>query len=397
MKKVAMVVQRYGEEVNGGAELEARLYAERLAKHYDVTVFTTCAKDYQSWKNEYPEGEDSLNGVKILRFPNEEERELVEFGKIHRTLLEKLDRGNAHFDEAFLDKWFRMQGPYCPKLIQAIEDSKDEYSAFLFMTYLYYTTVYGVPKVAEKAILIPTAHDEPYLHIPTFQTVFRNVKAMFFNSRSEQKLVNEVFGTQKIPSAIGGCGVILPENIDMEGFRSRYTIPEEYIVYAGRVDVNKGCKELLSFLHSYNEKRKTAGKAPVPLVLIGKNAMNAEASEEVFPLGFVSDNDKYAAIKGAMFLVLPSLFESLSIAVLESFALQHPVLVNGVCATLKDHCLVSNGGLFYHDEKEFEACVDYLVSHPKEREVMGRNGEYYCFSQYDWDDIMHRLEWLIEL
>jgi len=397
VKKIAFIVQRYGKEVNGGAELEAKHYAERLKEHYEVTVFTTCAKDYLTWKNEYPEGEEMIDGVHVLRFPTVEERDVEEFRQVRTKILELLNREDDKIDDGMLDLWLRKQGPDCPALIDAIEKGKDDYDVFLFMTYLYYPTVYGIPKVKEKAILIPTAHDEPYLRLPVYRKLFKNVKGLFYNSRSEQTLVESLFEVKSIPSAVGGCGVMIPEDIDMQGFRNRYPIPDEYVVYAGRVDVVKGCRELLDFWHEYNEKRKALKKNIIPIVLIGKNAMDVEASDEVFPLGFVSDNDKYAAIQGSMFLTLPSPLESLSIAVLEAFSLNRPVLVNGNCLTLKDHCLYSNGGLFYHNYEEFEACMDYLTTHPREREELGKNGNYYCFCNYAWEDIMRRLERLIEL
>ncbi len=50
--KLAIVVQRYGRAINGGAELHARYLAEHLARHAEVEVLTTCASDYVSWRNE---------------------------------------------------------------------------------------------------------------------------------------------------------------------------------------------------------------------------------------------------------------------------------------------------------------------------------------------------------
>ena len=41
--KLAVVVQRYGADINGGAELHARYIAEHLARHAEVEVLTTCA------------------------------------------------------------------------------------------------------------------------------------------------------------------------------------------------------------------------------------------------------------------------------------------------------------------------------------------------------------------
>ena len=54
--KLAVVVQRYGLDINGGAELHARYVAEQLARHAEVEVLTTCARDYVTWRNELPAG-----------------------------------------------------------------------------------------------------------------------------------------------------------------------------------------------------------------------------------------------------------------------------------------------------------------------------------------------------
>jgi len=67
--RIAFVVQRYGTEILGGAEYACRLMAERLATKHDVEVLTTCARDYVTWKNEYPEGVDRVRGVTVRRLP----------------------------------------------------------------------------------------------------------------------------------------------------------------------------------------------------------------------------------------------------------------------------------------------------------------------------------------
>lgn len=75
-KKICCVVQRYGMEVNGGAELHCRQISERLTPFYDVEVLTTKAIDYMSWKDEYSEDEEILNSVKVRRFSVAVERNL---------------------------------------------------------------------------------------------------------------------------------------------------------------------------------------------------------------------------------------------------------------------------------------------------------------------------------
>ena len=49
MKKIGIIIQRYGKNVNGGAEVHARMIAEQLMNKYDVTILTSCAQDYISW------------------------------------------------------------------------------------------------------------------------------------------------------------------------------------------------------------------------------------------------------------------------------------------------------------------------------------------------------------
>ena len=66
--KLAVVVQRYGADINGGAELHARYVAEHLSQHAEVHVLTTCARDYVTWRDDYTPGTEMVNGVPVRRF-----------------------------------------------------------------------------------------------------------------------------------------------------------------------------------------------------------------------------------------------------------------------------------------------------------------------------------------
>ncbi len=68
-EKIAFVVGRYGKEINGGAELHCRMLAQRAAERYDIEILTTCIKDMVSKENSYPEGEETVDGILVRRFP----------------------------------------------------------------------------------------------------------------------------------------------------------------------------------------------------------------------------------------------------------------------------------------------------------------------------------------
>src|SRR5580692_6213090 len=74
--KLAIIVQRYGPEILGGSEYHCRLIAERMAERHQVEVLTTCAREYITWRNEYPEGQDRVRGVTVRRFANARTREI---------------------------------------------------------------------------------------------------------------------------------------------------------------------------------------------------------------------------------------------------------------------------------------------------------------------------------
>ena len=92
MKRIAIVNQRYGSEVNGGSEYYARLIAEHLNKYYNVEVLTTTARDYDTWDNYYDEGVEQINGVSICRFPVKHARNMRRF-----RVVNKITRILEHF------------------------------------------------------------------------------------------------------------------------------------------------------------------------------------------------------------------------------------------------------------------------------------------------------------
>ncbi len=388
MKRIALVNQRYGLEVNGGSEYYTRLIAERLASEFEVDVITTKALEYTTWENYYKADEEDINGVHVLRFPVEKLR-AKDFNEFNGRYL---NSGIANYNVETEEKWFEKQGPYSPAAINYIRENKDKYDIFIFVTYLYYLTVKGLPEVAEKSILIPTAHEEPFIHFKTYENFFKLPKAFVFLTDEEKALVQGLFDCKDKPCRVMGTGVEVPCEPDETGFRSKYGIEGDYIIYVGRIDEGKCCPELFRYFQEYKKRRPDSG---LKLVLMGKPVCEIPKDKDIISLGFVSEEDKFSGISGAKCLVLPSAFESLSISVLEAMTLSVPVIVNGVCEVLKGHCVKSNGGLYYTDYFEFEGVLDYIFSHPEEYSIMRRNAKAYIDSNYRWEVIMRNFSEMI--
>lgn len=386
MRKICFVVQRYGLEVNGGAELQCRQFAEKMSDRYDITVVTTKAIDYITWKNEYTDDEAVINGVKIRRFSTARERNINEFNTINKAFM----NGKLIFEKQERE-WIDKQGPYVPELIAYLKENKNHYDVFVFFTYLYYTTIIGIREVFDKAILVPEAHDEPFLKMKTYQRLFTLPKAIFYNTEEERQLIEGKFKNSFIKNDLGGAGIEISNCAISNSFREKYKL-DEYIVYVGRIDQGKNCDILFDYFRYY----KRNNKSNLKLVLMGKAVIDVPTDSDIVNLGFVSDEDKFNGIAESKILVLPSEFESLSIVVLEAFSLNVPVLVNGKCPVLKGHCQKSNGGLYYQGYYEFEGCLNYFLQHEKERILMGKNGKQYVDENYRWEIITKRFGELIE-
>lgn len=369
------MIQRYGEEVNGGAELHCRQVAERLSKYFEVEVITTCAIDYVTWKDEYPPVQEVLNGVTINRFTVDTPRNSGRFNKFSEKIFGKPHTKN---DEI---RWMELQGPYSTPLLEFITDNKDKYDSFIFFTYLYCTTYFGLPLVKDKAILVPTAHDEPPIYLGIFNELFQMPEYIVYNTEWEKNFIQLKFKNTHISNDVVGVGIDPIQNLCPDDFEEKYILDGRFLLYVGRIDESKGCKVLFDYFLKYKKSHKNELK----LVLVGKPVMNIPISKDIISLGFVTDEDKHDAISACEILINSSPFESLSMVLLEAWSLNKPTLVNGDCGVLKDHCKLSNGGLYYLNYAEFEACLDLMLENNELCARMGENGRRYVEENYGWD------------
>jgi glycosyltransferase involved in cell wall biosynthesis len=379
--RVAFVVQRCGLEVNGGAELLCRMVAERLARHLPVEVLTTCALDYMTWENHYPPGEERLGELRIRRFPVERPRDVDSFNRLSESVRARKGKLSIAEQEA----WMREQGPWSPDLLEYLEANRGEYGAFIFVTYLYATTYFGLPLVRDKALLVPLAHDEWPIHLGMWDRFFELPRGFVFSSDEEAAFLRRRFPGAQLDGPVVGTAVEPPDQIDPASFRLSYGVDGPFVVYVGRLDQSKGVGQLLEDFAVY---RRTSRDERTQLVLIGKPVMDVPASPGVRSLGFLPDQEKWSALAACEALVMPSPYESLSIALLEAWSVAKPVLVNARSEVLVGQCRRSQGGLWYRNTDEFSAALECLLRDETVRRGLGGQGRQFVSLNYQWPRII---------
>jgi glycosyltransferase involved in cell wall biosynthesis len=384
--KIAMIVQRYGVEICGGSEQLCRQVAERLCRHCDVEILTTCATDYMTWRDVHDPGLSQVNGVPVRRFRVDYPRTVPLFNHLSEAVFS--EKCCPELEQ----RWVREQGPYSSDFLRFLKADGHRFDVFIFFTYSYGFTFFGLPGVAQRSLLVPTAHDEPAFHLPIYQNLFTRPRGFIFNTAEEQSLVLAKFGL-KTPSTVAGIGIEEKQPVDFEKVPVRYRahLRRPYLLYLGRIDEAKGCRQLLE---NFIRFRSEHPQARFQLVLVGKALMEIATHPDIAALGFLEEEAKLPVLSAAQLLIMPSPYESLSIAVLEAWSVGVPVLVNGQCAVLRGQCRRSGGGLEYSDYEGFERALIHLAQQPAVARELGECGRQYVRDNYAWPIVKRKyLDW----
>ena len=379
--RLAVVVPRYGAEVNGGAEALARAYAHQLADHCDVTALTTCALDYRTWADHYPVGESMDGRVRVLRFPVPTPRDEAAFDALSARVLTA--RAPSIEEQR---QWMDAQGPISPDLERHLEEMRHYYDAVLFIPYLYATTVRGLPLVADRAVLVPAVHDEPTLRLSIFDSTIAAAQALVFSTPEEMDLARRRFGVDGARCHLAGAGIDLPQRGNPDRFAQAIGTDRPYVLALGRVDPSKGALDLIDMHRRYREARPNG----LDLVLMGRAVVEVPDEPWLHVTGFVDDAAKQDALAGCTALVSASPYESLSLVLLEAWAQGRPVIVTARSDVLTGQVRRAGGGLWFATPDEYATAIDLLASRPPLAWGMGRSGWRFARA-LAWPDVTRRL------
>jgi len=169
-------------------------------------------------------------------------------------------------------------------------------------------------------------------------------------------------------------------------------MPAPYILYSGRVDPNKGCRELFDYFIRFKQMKPSS----LRLVITGKDDIPVPVREDIEFRGFVTPEEKFQLMAGARLFVNPSPNESFSIVTLEAMAQRSPALVNSVSSVLADHVKDSGAGRVFSDYQTFANALNDLTSDDELRSRLGQLGRNYVLSHYQPDTIRKSLISAIE-
>lgn len=369
--KLAVVVQRYGPAIHGGAERHARYIAEHLAQHADVEVLTTTGGD-TSAPNE-PDTPASINGVTVRRFRASPAASASALTRLSERVVSQT---HALADEL---TWLEAYAPVSAPLIRHLRRRGDSYDFCVFVGVRCCQTYYGAHAVPSRAVLIPRAESDPSLGARIFRDVFCGARAILYDSPEERELVQSVAGNDDVPNVVAGAGVDIPHNPQAARFRQKHNVRGPFALSIGETGT-PASDDLIECFNQYS----ASPRSRLSLVLVGDAPQSPPAHPKIKHVGTLDDADKFDALAAAEALIVPSRYRSFSRTALEAWTLGKPVLANDASSGMRGLCARSNGGLSYRTADEFAAMLQALEQNRWLNASLGKHGRQFVRDNYDW-------------
>lgn len=362
--KIAFVTPRYGPGVLGGSEAFMAEAADGFTtRGHDVEVLTTCALDHYTWDNVLPAG--FANGVRRFETVRHHSR---------AALLAQI--AVQHGRQVSLDDqvaWLSFQFS-SPGLFHHLARHGSCYDFVVFSPYLFWSTVACLPVVAERAVVAPCLHDEPYARVPVLRPVFSSPRRIWFLSEPEHQLAHQIWPLA--PHSVTGAGMKVPGNYDPDGFRARHALEKPFLLFAGRREEGKGSSWLGPALRCLPSGWE--------LVTIGKSDKGPLPGTR--DLGYLEETERDNAFAAASAYFQPSSMESFSRTIMEAWLAGTPVVAYEGSEVVAWHVRRSGGGALFGSEASLGEALGSIGP------GMGHAGRRYVLDNYTWPRVLDRME-----
>ncbi|HTW07564.1 MAG TPA: glycosyltransferase family 4 protein [Acidimicrobiales bacterium] len=379
-RRVAFVCPRYGADIVGGAEALVREVALGLVdRGWEAQVLTSCAVNPYSWANELPEGARDEDGILVRRFRNvlatSASKEHAVHGRIYYG-----ERPSLDDQVTWLQALFRNPG-----LFETVLRERDEFDAFVFAPYLFFSTTVCMPIVADRAVVMPCLHDEAYAHLEVMRHVLSLPAVVWFLSGPEHELAHRM-GPVTPQHTVVGAGMDVPERYEPDDFRNEYGIDSPFVLYLGRREADKGWPWLVDvFARTRTEAKLVSAGA-------GDGTVVPQLRGRIVDVGVLSREQRNNALAGALAYIQPSLMESYSRTTMEAWLAGTPVLARKGSAVVEWHCRRSQGGFNFSGSRDLGERLEVLTGQPEVAAQMAARGRAYVLEHYQWPHVLDLIE-----
>jgi glycosyltransferase involved in cell wall biosynthesis len=416
--KFAFVTARYGADITTGPDHACRVLAEQVSSRHDVDVLTTCARNPQSWKNEFSEGTDRVRGALVRRFSVSQSRDEQAFSQFSARVLAG---PRTRADEL---EWLRRAGPWSAGLIDFIRRQHKSYDVLVFFSLCSPVTVAAATLAPERTIVFPYLQLQPALRFDVGADILSAVRGVGLISGTERQLLrsymrvtpqhDEVVGVGIDPSpeqsyprhqqdpadvvvddeatAAGGEDDGPASYLEGRGvpFRRRHRLYGPFALYGGRVEPDNGCEEMLDYFDTY-----AASDGDTALALMGVKMMQVPEEPYIRLAGVLPERQRMIACEAADVTIAPSADDLVSQPLLESLAVGTPVLASARNSAAVEHCRRANAGLYYSNRGEFVEALRLMMTNSRLRSRLGENGRIYIRQNFRWDAVLGRFDRLV--
>jgi len=348
----------------------------------EVTFLSTCARDHFTWKNELEAGLRVVDGLRVILFPVDEDRDIPAFLRAQKAI-----STGRPVSESEQNTWLD-NNVNSRELCRHLEQHGNAYDCIVAGPYLFGLIFAAAQVRPGRTFLVPCLHDEPFAYLPAFKRLFGSVKGCLFNSEPECRLAQRLYELSGVDKHVVGMGLD-PFEADPDTFAARHDIAAPYIIYSGRREPMKGTPLLVDYLWTFRDRTQR----DVKLVLTGSGHVDLPSAlaPHVTDAGFLDEDEKREAMAGALAFCHPSIHESFGIVLMESWLARTPTLVHAKSEVLRFHCLHSNGGLWFRNYPDFEEELILLMDNAELRGRLAEAGREYVVREYAWPAIREKL------